>query len=567
MGPAPAAASRRGASVEHRCHVAGDPFAGRESVGQILEGASPGMLRRGRARGRRDRPRCAPRVSGCRRRLAGFDPSTTGRFSSVHRGNSLEYDAPSGRIWHASSSAGVLDVKYGELDEAGNVTNVTDFLGNVTKITDSQLGVETFEPDGLDRLKVANGPWGKLEYAYKPVGNRDSVTLTRAGVSDTTNYSYDAVTNRLSGTSGAQTETFGHDASGRVTSDGRASLYSYTPSGLLETAVMRAGVQQAYGYNADDERVLKIVGGGQSRTYAVNGLSEFSTEGGPITWTVDYLYAGSRLLGVVRPAPGSLYTLGVTNPGDGTGRVSGLPAGLDCGPAWSASAECSARYVSGTTVTLTAAPEPTSYFAGWGGACGGTLLTADVTIEGATDCVATFVSNKLTVTLAGDGTGTVSAAGFECDGTQCSGAYPLQTVVTLDAIPGTGSAFSGWSGDVGCGQSVTMTAALNCTATFSLSTASYTLTVLKTGEGSAGSLVASNPPGISCGAACRRRPPDPRRGGRRIQDRWRRSVRRGPVTPTRRVRIHARSCRNLRPQRRRKSSSTTISICSARCAR
>ena len=259
---------------------------------------------------------------------------------------------------------------------------------------------------------------------------------------------------------------------------------------------MRVGGQHTYRYNADDERVVRSVGSGQSRTYMVNGLSEFSTDGGPITWTVDYLYVGSRLLGAVRPALGSVYTLTVTKLRDGAGRVSGLPAGLDCGP------ECTARYVSGTRVTLTATAETGSYFTGWGGACSGTATTVDVTIDAVKTCTATFVSNKLTVTLAGSGTGTVSASGLTCQGTQCTGVYPLQTPVTLVATPLTGSAFAGWSGDAGCGASVTMTAALNCTVTFTLTTSSYTLTVLKTGEGSAGSVVASTPPGIACGATC-----------------------------------------------------------------
>ena len=74
----------------------------------------------------------------------------------------------------------------------------------------------------------------------------------------------------------------------------------------METAANRSGASYTYRYNADDERVLKIAGSEELRTYAVNGLSEFSTEGGPITWTGDYLYIGSRLLGAVRPAPDPL---------------------------------------------------------------------------------------------------------------------------------------------------------------------------------------------------------------------------------------------------------------------
>jgi RHS repeat-associated protein len=398
--------------------------------------------------------------------------------------NTIEFDETTYRPKSATSTGGALNLNYHY-----------DPVGNVDTVTDTRLGTATFGYDDIDRLTTALLPWAKIQYGYAPLGgNRSSVTRNDV---NTTNYNYDPVTNRLSGTTGSQVETIDHYAtSGLVKADRFVSNYAYTPNDLVETAANRNGASYIYRYNPDDERVLKTTASGDPRTYVVNGLSEFSTDGGPITWTVDYLYIGSRLLGAVRPAPGSVYTLTVTKPGNGAGRVSGLPAGLDCGP------ECTARYVSGTRVTLTATAETGSYFTGWGGACSGTTTTVDVTIDAVKTCTATFVSNKLTVTLAGSGTGTVSASGLICQGTQCTGVYPLQTAVTLVATPGTGSAFAGWSGDAGCGGSVTMTAALHCTATFTLTTSSYTLTVVKTGEGSAGSVVTSNPAGISCGATC-----------------------------------------------------------------
>jgi hypothetical protein len=69
-----------------------------------------------------------------------------------------------------------------------------------------------------------------------------------------------------------------------------------------------------------------------SRTNVVNQLSEFSTEGGPIRWTVDYVSAAGRLIAAVRPADGSLslYALTVTKSGTGTGRVTAVQAGVEC---------------------------------------------------------------------------------------------------------------------------------------------------------------------------------------------------------------------------------------------
>lgn len=71
-------------------------------------------------------------------------------------------------------------------------------------------------------------------------------------------------------------------------------------------------------------------------------------------------------------------------------------------------------------------------------------------------------------------------------------------MVTLTATPGTGSSFAGWSGSCsGTGAcTVTMTAARNVTAAFTVN--NFTLTVAPTGNG-AGTITGT---GINCGADC-----------------------------------------------------------------
>ena len=77
----------------------------------------------------------------------------------------------------------------------------------------------------------------------------------------------------------------------------------------------------------------------------------------------------------------------------------------------------------------------------------------------------------LTVTKAGDGSGTVTASptGISC-GATCFATYASATFVTLTATPAAGSTFSGWSGAcAGTGSCiVTMDAAKAVTATFAL---------------------------------------------------------------------------------------------------
>jgi YVTN family beta-propeller protein len=73
----------------------------------------------------------------------------------------------------------------------------------------------------------------------------------------------------------------------------------------------------------------------------------------------------------------------------------------------------------------------------------------------------------LTIARSGSGIGTVRSnlPGIDC-GTQCQAQFPLGTNITLTATPDTNSSFSGWSGDFGCGSSITLNSNLNCRATF-----------------------------------------------------------------------------------------------------
>jgi hypothetical protein len=83
--------------------------------------------------------------------------------------------------------------------------------------------------------------------------------------------------------------------------------------------------------------------------------------------------------------PGS-FTLTVAKSGAGTGTVTSTPSGISCG------ATCSASFASGTVVSLTAAPDPGSTFAGWSGDCSGTGACS-VTMDAAKSVSANFNSN------------------------------------------------------------------------------------------------------------------------------------------------------------------------------
>ena len=83
-----------------------------------------------------------------------------------------------------------------------------------------------------------------------------------------------------------------------------------------------------------------------------------SSTGAAITGTSDFTVA-------TQGGGNNLPTLTVYEVGQGTGTVTSTPAGIDCG----AGAGCTANFVLGTPVSLTAVAAPGSTFAGWSANC------------------------------------------------------------------------------------------------------------------------------------------------------------------------------------------------------
>lgn len=190
--------------------------------------------------------------------------------------------------------------------------------------------------------------------------------------------------------------------------------------------------------------------------------------------------------------------LTISKPGDGTGTVTSNIGGISCGKG------CRATYTTGATVVLTATPSSTSLFTGWDGGDGcSTERTCTVKMDGPRTVSAYFEPAAiLTVRKAGTGTGKVTSDVGEVDcGTKCSATLPVDTFVTLTAVPSPGHIFDGWTGactntDAEC--EVTLTAARLVTANFRQ--VPYQLEIDKDGSGS-GTII-SNLIGIDCGTRC-----------------------------------------------------------------
>lgn len=185
----------------------------------------------------------------------------------------------------------------------------------------------------------------------------------------------------------------------------------------------------------------------------------------------------------------------------GAGSVRSDVGGIDC-PA----TDCTASVAQNTPITLTATPQSGASFIGWsGGGCTGRSLSCTVPMSATVAVTASFsvVTRSLSVALAGAGSGSVTSApaGISC-GSTCSASFAQNATVTLTASAGTGSLFSGWSGDCsGTGTcSVSMSTARSVTATFVVA---RTLTVTTSGTGAG--TVSSTPAGIDCGTDCSQR--------------------------------------------------------------
>ncbi|MBM7844941.1 LamG-like jellyroll fold domain-containing protein [Herpetosiphon giganteus] len=176
------------------------------------------------------------------------------------------------------------------------------------------------------------------------------------------------------------------------------------------------------------------------------------------------------------------YQLIANRDGSGTGRITSMPAGIDCG------GSCAAFFAASTVITLTAQPDPTSLFNGWSGACSGQTVCA-VTMNQAQAVTASFRLNTypLSIDFAGDGAGTITImpAGLQCNEQTptCLVMVNAGTVVTITAAPMPTSRFVGWSGacsgaTIACISMIDQ--ARQVTATFALLPPTVTPTIMPT---------------------------------------------------------------------------------------
>jgi hypothetical protein len=181
---------------------------------------------------------------------------------------------------------------------------------------------------------------------------------------------------------------------------------------------------------------------------------------------------------------------------NGQGSVSASPQSITC------STTCSESLTAGTALQLVALPRAGMQFAGWSGACAGTVDCA-LTLAQDTQVVAVFepaqpVMVLLTVDLVGEGGGRVLSmpSGIDCPGT-CAMSVTSGTPVTFTWSADSASRLEGFGGACS-GITCAFTASSDSVIYANFSRALRTLTVSVNGPGT----VTSVPAGISCPGTC-----------------------------------------------------------------
>ncbi len=267
------------------------------------------------------------------------------------------------------------------------------------------------------------------------------------------------------------------------TTDGGAhwtSIHGNLPAGPIYT-IQRHPTNPGYLYVGTEVGVFASEDGGATwsttndgpanvpvmKLFWLNNSTLVASTHGRGMYTANVTASGGTLLSVLRS-------------GSGGGTVMSQPSGINCGVV------CSATFVTGSSVTLSATPDRVSTFGGWSGACTG-MGTCTITLDAAASVTAIFnrlaTTYALTISRNGTGAGTVESSpdGLECLNT-CTTRHLPGSSVTLSATPTAGSVFKNWSGACsGTGTcTVIMSAARDVTATFASSKAE-TATALQNG--------------------------------------------------------------------------------------
>jgi hypothetical protein len=269
------------------------------------------------------------------------------------------------------------------------------------------------------------------------------------------------------------------------------------PTGLSATAASATQVNLSWSASSDSSAgiVSYNIYRNSSLVNTVTGTppaTGFSDTNGlvastPYSYTVQACDANNNCSAQSSPVSvttlsGINYMLTITQNGPNVGATGITPIGQVCNTA----GQCTYNIPAGTVLTISAnAPggsTPGNFSNGTGSATSCATSTCTFTMNTDSSLTATFDSTKgpfpvLTMMLAGNGAGGVTENNDQCNSngadSACQTAWVTGSMVTLQAIPTTGSNFAGYSGACngnGVSCSFAITANSSVTATFNTAT-------------------------------------------------------------------------------------------------
>ncbi len=189
---------------------------------------------------------------------------------------------------------------------------------------------------------------------------------------------------------------------------GRATLSWEPPTTNADGTPLTdlAGYKIYYGTSANN--YSQNIDVGNVTTYTIDNLTEgltyyfvataYDTSGNES----EYSNEVNKFISSIPPV--QQYNLTVSRGGTGTGTVTSIPAGINCG------SDCTEAYNAGTVVTLTAVADASSIFGGWSGACSGTGACS-VTMDASKSVTATFNIRTYTITATAGTGGSITPSG------------------------------------------------------------------------------------------------------------------------------------------------------------
>ena len=260
-------------------------------------------------------------------RLLDFDRSTCqcnvdGIFTSLGEGEqttlmgNLNY-SPFGAAKSAESGSGSTVSNSNDENGRLSVSNQGeprehklqyDGNGNLEKIEYASMPWKNqyYDYDPINRLIQADGPYGRFNYTYDNVGNRQSKSNYMAGQQNNFIYEYETGNNRLDRITGPQNDYFSHDANGNITSM-RGMTLTYNQNNRLVRIEQEGGLIGEYVYNGSGQRIIKTVDGVDTiflYDFDGNIVAEYIGDG---TLKAEYLYRGENRLAMADGATGEIY--------------------------------------------------------------------------------------------------------------------------------------------------------------------------------------------------------------------------------------------------------------------